>query len=340
MASDRSIDRLSEKMGIGEGGRRIGRVTLVRLLTYYGFALGAVALFVHFRPTPSLANAPGWTPGQPPPAAPGLPDPVRMLLDGTFAVLGAFLLAVPVAFVYVRTRTRLKYDQSLVQTVIMLPVVVTAILIVVHNSLALAFSLAGIVAAVRFKNDLKESRDAVYVFAAVGIGFAAGVHQLPVAALLSVIFSTLELALWKMDLTADHEKTFDLLCMPAPARAIAAAAHTHRVAVEKPEAATPRGLATPPAVPPLPAGGNGGGGKADRLRVYVTEEPSARQTVERVLEHVARKWKLEESRGGGIDQRVLDYSVRLPAELTLDHVIERLYAERDHRVHAAEPVRH
>jgi hypothetical protein len=41
-------------------------------------------------------------------------------------MFGAFLLAVPVAFTYVRTRTRVKFDRSLIQTVIVLPVVVTA----------------------------------------------------------------------------------------------------------------------------------------------------------------------------------------------------------------------
>src|SRR2546421_601371 len=129
----------------------------------------------------------------------------------------AIYYAVPVAFTYVRTRNSLQYDQSLVQTVIMLPVVVTAILIVVENSLALAFSLAGIVAAVRFRNNLKDSRDAVYIFAAVGIGFASGVGALAIAAFLSIFFCAMELLLWKLDLAADHEHTFGLLCTPAAA---------------------------------------------------------------------------------------------------------------------------
>ena len=66
--------------------------------------------------------------------------------------------------------------------------VVTAILVVVRDSLALAFSLAGIVAAVRFRNNLRESGDAVYIFGAIGIGFASGIHALSVAAVLSIVF--------------------------------------------------------------------------------------------------------------------------------------------------------
>ena len=102
-------------------------------------------------------------------------------------MMGAVLLVIPLAFTYVRTRTRVKFDHSLVQTVIVLPIVVTAILVVVRDSLALAFSLAGIVAAVRFRNNLRESGDAVYIFGAIGIGFASGIHALSVAAVLSIV---------------------------------------------------------------------------------------------------------------------------------------------------------
>src|SRR5207244_12966193 len=101
----------------------------------------------------------------------------------------------------------------------MRPAVVTASLIVGENSLARSFSLAGIVAAVRVRNTLTDSRDAVYIFAAVGIGFASGVGALAIAAFLSIFFCVMELLLWKLDLAADHEHTFGLLCTPAGAPA-------------------------------------------------------------------------------------------------------------------------
>jgi hypothetical protein len=60
-----------------------------------------------------------------------------------------------------------------VQLLIILPLVVAGIVVLVKDSLALAFSLAGIVAAVRFRNTLDDSKDAVYVFLATGVGLAA-----------------------------------------------------------------------------------------------------------------------------------------------------------------------
>ena len=64
--------------------------------------------------------------------------------------------------------------------------------------MALAFSLAGIVAAVRFRVALEDSRDAVFVFAVMALGLACGV-QLEIAAVLSVLFVTIVLILWYSD---------------------------------------------------------------------------------------------------------------------------------------------
>ena len=58
----------------------------------------------------------------------------------------------------------------------------------------LARILAGIVAAVRFRVSLDDSRDATFVFAVMALGLACGV-QLETAAVLSVLFVTLTLVL-------------------------------------------------------------------------------------------------------------------------------------------------
>jgi hypothetical protein len=81
---------------------------------------------------------------------------------------------------------------------IVLPLVVSGIVVLVQYSLALAFSLAGIVAAVRFRNTLDDSKDAVYVFLATAIGLSAAVN-VPVAAVISVLFNLTVLTLWYLD---------------------------------------------------------------------------------------------------------------------------------------------
>ena len=82
-----------------------------------------------------------------------------------------------------------EYDQSLINTILVLPMVVTGIVIIVQNSLALAFSLAGIAGAVRFRNSLKSSGDALFILLAVAIGLSAGIGAVELAALLTIAFN-------------------------------------------------------------------------------------------------------------------------------------------------------
>ncbi len=55
---------------------------------------------------------------------------------------------------------------------------------------------AGLAAAVRFRNTLKDTKDAVYIFLAVAVGLAAGVQALALGFVVSVIFNAAVLGLW------------------------------------------------------------------------------------------------------------------------------------------------
>lgn len=112
------------------------------------------------------------------------------------AVLAALLTALPVSWVYLSIRTEEEYDQSLVSTILILPITVTSIVIIVQNSLALAFSLAGIAGAVRFRNSLKSSGDALFILLSVGIGLAAGIGAAELAFVMSLAFSLCFVLLW------------------------------------------------------------------------------------------------------------------------------------------------
>jgi uncharacterized membrane protein len=115
------------------------------------------------------------------------------------AMVGAFLAALPVTWVYLGVRDDDEYDQSLINTILVLPLVVTGIVIIVQNSLALAFSLAGIAGAVRFRNSLKSSGDALFILLAVAIGLSAGIGAVELAAVLSMGFNYVFIVLWMME---------------------------------------------------------------------------------------------------------------------------------------------
>lgn len=131
-------------------------------------------------------------------AAPVPPSSLPAAAAAIIAAVGALLLSLPVAWTYMFTRQRKGYNQSVVHTLVLLPLVVAGVVVLVKDSLALAFGLAGVVAAVRFRNTLDDSRDAVFIFFSTSIGLAAAVH-LDVAVALSVLFNLVVFGLFFTD---------------------------------------------------------------------------------------------------------------------------------------------
>lgn len=176
------------------------RAPFLKLTIYYALLSLVVWLLVRFIPTiPALLTRFRDSPSADSLVAaavdPSLSQGEWALL--TFvAMLTAIALVLPVAWVYMVTKRRGGYDQSVVQTVIILPMTVAGTVILVRHSLALAFALAAIVAAVRFRNTLKDTKDAVYIFLALGVGVAAGVVAPTVAAVMSALFNVVVLLLW------------------------------------------------------------------------------------------------------------------------------------------------
>jgi hypothetical protein len=176
---------------------------------YYGIGMGVVLYFAsrypglaEYLPLGGVDELPG--------ASIDSFEPVytsveRNLLTGTaplrlfFASIGATLLAIPVSWAYFITSRARRIDQSFLQTILVLPLLVTGIAMIVLNSIALAFSLAGVVAAVRFRFSLNQPSDAMYIFVAIGIGLGSGIGAVGVAYVISLMFVLATLIIWKLE---------------------------------------------------------------------------------------------------------------------------------------------
>lgn len=177
----------------------VGGNIILRIAAYYSLLI--LGLYLLHRQAPGVMPTPGRslaTPIFPPTALGGAPRTGSSVLEAGIAMIGAVLLALPVTWVYLTTRAKRGYQQSVVQTLVILPMVVAGVVALVKDSLPLAFGLAAIVAAVRFRTALDDSKDAVYVFLATGIGLAAAV-DLPVAVVVSLLFNVTVLVLWQTD---------------------------------------------------------------------------------------------------------------------------------------------
>lgn len=124
------------------------------------------------------------------------------------AIAAAVLLSLPVSWVYFITTRSKEIDRSFAQTIVVLPVVVAGIATIVQHSLALAFSLAGIVAAVRFRFTLNQPAHALYIFVSIAIGLAAGISALSIAYVVAVGFVLVNLLLWRANYGADLTTPF------------------------------------------------------------------------------------------------------------------------------------
>jgi len=188
----------------------LGTSIIVRLVAYY-FGVAVVGLLgwrflppslrdlinSASQPLVGLSSEPVTTFMTPDPSVDALP-PLAVAFMGIITMASAIVFCLPVSWTYMFTRQKKGYSQSVVHTLILLPVVVAVVATLVRSNAALAFSLAGIVAAVRFRVALEDSRDAVFVFGVMALGLASGV-QLEAAAVLSVLFNTIVLILWYSD---------------------------------------------------------------------------------------------------------------------------------------------
>ena len=186
--------------------RRILDNVVLRLVVYYAAVWSVYALLR--RAFPSLDDAIVRERGRVvtkaavdlanPSAAAALAVPVTdadVLALIALALIGAFLVAVPVALTYQWTNAADSYRPDFGRAMLLLPIAVAMAVFIVKDSLALAFSLAGIAAVVRWRLALREAMDGVFMFVMIGIGLAAGVQLLVVALVASIVFNFTLLAL-------------------------------------------------------------------------------------------------------------------------------------------------
>ena len=296
--------------------RRIWRDSMVRLSLYYVLVVGLGIVLIQVSPLvrnalvtpaiPALSEGAALFTGQGPPASwteggGALPMPLERALLTAIVIFGSIALAIPVAWVYMITK-RLRYDPGLVRSIVILPIAVAAILLVVKNSLAIAFSLAGIVAAVRFRNTLKDPKDAVYIFLTIAIGISAGVQALDVALVASVVFNIVVVLLWKFQVGSIYGGRYwrtGLLSIGDSSLLVAKTPDATRRLRRKllDEARDMK--------------------KTDGiLLVHTTDPELSRQTVQDALTQTARSWKLVGLWPRGEEVKTAEYLVRLRKKTT------------------------
>ena len=88
-----------------------------------------------------------------------------------------------IAWVYMTTHSGLSYSRSFVNSLIVMPTIVTLVMNVMNNNLVTAFGLMAVFAIVRFRNILRDTLDTTYILTVLVIGMACGTQKFTTAVL-------------------------------------------------------------------------------------------------------------------------------------------------------------
>jgi len=100
-------------------------------------------------------------------------DPIEVT-DVIIVFFWSTILSILIGITYRGTHRSISYSQNFTQTLVLLGVVVSIIMIVIGSDLARAFTLLGAFSIIRFRNALKETRDVGFIFFILAVGMACG----------------------------------------------------------------------------------------------------------------------------------------------------------------------
>lgn len=113
-----------------------------------------------------------------------------------YALLLAFVLSTALAFVYQRTFRGLSYSRNYVQAIVLIAIIAAMVILAVGDSLARGIGIMAAMAVIRFRTNLKDPRDLLFLFAGMAAGIACGAFAFSVAVIGTLIFAGAALILY------------------------------------------------------------------------------------------------------------------------------------------------
>ncbi len=124
------------------------------------------------------------------------------LIQLLIATLLSFGLTLIIGYIYRVTHQGPSYSQSTVQTMVIMGVVVSVIMLIIGSNIARAFSLVGALSIIRFRNAVKESRDVAFYFLTMAIGMASGTGFYGIAIVFTLIMASVIYAMYQFNFGA------------------------------------------------------------------------------------------------------------------------------------------
>ncbi len=136
--------------------------------------------------------------------------------DILLILLGTFALSVWVGLLYRWTHKGVNYNQGYVQTLVVMWGIIAMIMLIVGSDVAKAFTMMGAFSIIRFRNNMKETRDIGFIFLVMAIGMAMGTKLYLLAALGALVMSAIIYGMYRFDWFAEKRKGRILTIRIAP----------------------------------------------------------------------------------------------------------------------------
>lgn len=133
-------------------------------------------------------------------------DALRLLL--------AFALGLFIVTIYRWTHTKVP-QRSFTDTLIILCMLISVVMVIIGDSIARAFSLVGALSIIRFRTAVQDPRDIAFVFYALAVGMAVGAGNPSVAVLATFLIGIIIFAMHRWHQRFGDDNEFNLeFCLP------------------------------------------------------------------------------------------------------------------------------
>ena len=110
--------------------------------------------------------------------------------QAAICIIAAFIIGIIIAAVYMFTG---RYSQNFIITIVLLPVVIQAVIIMVNGSLGTGIAVLGAFSLIRFRSVQGTGREILAIFLSMALGLCLGSGYLGVAGLLFLLYAVMVL---------------------------------------------------------------------------------------------------------------------------------------------------
>lgn len=113
-----------------------------------------------------------------------------------FSILLAFVLSTVMAVTYHLTNRGMAFSRNFFQAMVLSSIVSCMVIMAVGNNIAAGFGIIGAIAIIRFRMNIQNPRNIIFIFGSLSVGIAAGVYGYSIALSGTLVFCMIAILLY------------------------------------------------------------------------------------------------------------------------------------------------